>query len=253
MKRVLQSLLEKKNNSIKLHFTLIDPDKCGPQEAERIARIAVQAGTDVFLVGGSLGVSPENTDAVVRTLKSYGLPVVLFPGALNNVSRYADAAFFLTVLNSDDPYYHGIAQVQGSIIVLHHGIEPIPTCYVIVGHGGTAGYILRARPVPIDKPDLIAAHVVACSMMGNQIVYLEAGSGAPQHVPPQAVKLSKTLLKKANLDPILIVGGGVRTPEAAKALIEAGADGIVTGTIAEENSEAFTEIVRTIKGTSVNG
>ncbi|MEM1873549.1 MAG: geranylgeranylglyceryl/heptaprenylglyceryl phosphate synthase [Acidilobaceae archaeon] len=245
---MLGSLLEKKSRGEKIHFTLIDPDKCGPREAEKIAEIATRAGTDVFLVGGSLGVSPENTDAVVRVLKSFERPVVIFPGALNNVSRHADAALFLTVLNSDDPYYHGIAQVQGAMIVLYHNIEAIPTCYIIVGYGGTAGYILRARPLPLEKHDLIAAHVLACSMMGNQVIYLEAGSGAPQHVPPQAVSLSKKLLMKTGLDPILIVGGGIRTPEAARALAEAGADGIVTGTIAEEKPELLLEIVGAFKG-----
>ncbi|MDD4307801.1 MAG: geranylgeranylglyceryl/heptaprenylglyceryl phosphate synthase, partial [Thermoplasmata archaeon] len=45
------------------------------------------------------------------------------------------------------------------------------------------------------------------------------------------------------------VGGGIRTPETAKAAIDAGADIIVTGSIVEEEgvSETFRKIVRTIK------
>ncbi|MCS7107359.1 MAG: geranylgeranylglyceryl/heptaprenylglyceryl phosphate synthase [Acidilobaceae archaeon] len=244
--RIWRSMLEKRKGS-RLHFTLIDPDKTEPWEAEKIARTAYEYGTDYVLVGGSLGVSPQATDAIVEAVKKFDVPVIIFPGALNNVSSKADAAFFLNIINSDDPYYHGIAQVQGSLIVLRHGLEPIPTCYVIVGYGGTAGYMARARPVPYEKPELVAAHSLACAMMGSKVIYLEAGSGAPRPVPPEAVLLSKEFLKAAEMEALLIVGGGIRSAEIARDLALAGADGIVTGTIVEQNPEALREIVKTFK------
>ncbi|MEM4656648.1 MAG: geranylgeranylglyceryl/heptaprenylglyceryl phosphate synthase [Acidilobaceae archaeon] len=245
--RVWKSILEKRRKS-RIHFTLIDPDKTSPDDAENIARIALSSGSDYILVGGSLGVSPEGTDAVITAIKKYNVPVIIFPGALNNVSPRADAAFFLNIINSDDPYYHSIAQVQGALIVLHHNIEPIPTCYVIVGYGGTAGYMVRARPIPYEKPELVAAHSLACAMMGSKIIYLEAGSGAPKSVPPEAIVYSRRLIEKASLDVLIIVGGGVRSPEAARILAQAGADGLVTGTIAEENPELLADIIRAFKG-----
>lgn len=244
--RVWRSIVERRRES-RLHFTLIDPDKTSPSEAERIALIAREAGSDFILVGGSLGVSPEATDAIVEAVKRVGMPVIIFPGALNNVSRKADAAFFLTIINSDDPYYHGIAQVQGAMIVLHHGLEPIPTCYVIVGYGGTAGFMVRARPIPYEKPELVAAHALACSMMGSKIVYLEAGSGAPKPVPPEAIEMSKKLIAKAGLESLIIVGGGVRDEATARVIAKAGADGLVTGTLVEENPELLHGIIKAFK------
>jgi phosphoglycerol geranylgeranyltransferase len=239
-------MVEKRREG-RLHFTLIDPDKTSPSEAERIARIAREAGSDFILVGGSLGVSPEATDSVVKAAKRQGMPTIIFPGALNNVSRRADAALFLTIINSDDPYYHGIAQVQGAVIVLYHGLEPIPTCYVIVGYGGTAGFMVRARPIPYDKPELVAAHALACSMMGSKIVYLEAGSGAPKPVPPEAIEMSRNMRALAGLETLIIVGGGVRSEETARMLARSGADGLVTGTIAEESPELLASIIRAFK------
>jgi len=244
--KVWRSIVERRREG-RLHFTLIDPDRTSPQEAGRIARIAREAGSDFILVGGSLGVSPEATDSVVEAVKRQGMPVIIFPGALNNVSRKADATLFLTMLNSDDPYYHGIAQVQGAMIVLYHGLEPIPTCYVIVGHGGTAGFMTRARPIPYDKPELVAAHALACSMMGSKIVYLEAGSGAPKPVPPEAIQMSRDLISMAGLEALIIVGGGVRSEETARMIARSGADGLVTGTIAEESPELLVEIIRAFK------
>lgn len=243
---VWESILEKRRKG-RLHFTLIDPDKTSPSEAERIAVVARDAGSDFILVGGSLGVSPELTDAVVEAVKRAGMPVIIFPGALNNVSRKADAALFLTIINSDDPYYHGVAQVQGAMIVLYHRLEPIPTCYVIVGYGGTAGFMVKARPIPYEKPELVAAHALACSMMGSKIVYLEAGSGAPRPVPVEAVEMSKKLISLAGLETLVIVGGGVRDGETARMLAKAGADGLVTGTIVEEKLDKLYEIVRAFK------
>jgi phosphoglycerol geranylgeranyltransferase len=48
----------------------------------------------------------------------------------------------------------------------------------------------------------------------------------------------------------LIVGGGIRTPEAAKAARKAGADAIVTGTFVERctNEELLKNVIRESKG-----
>jgi phosphoglycerol geranylgeranyltransferase len=43
------------------------------------------------------------------------------------------------------------------------------------------------------------------------------------------------------------VGGGIRRPEDAVEALKAGADIIVTGTIAEESFEGCREIIRTVK------
>ena len=100
-------------NGEKLHFTLIDPDKvAGPTDLERIAEKLVGAGTDAFLVGGSVGVSESDVDEVVKELKNFGKPVILFPGNISGISRYADAILFMTLMNSDDPYFIVGAPVQ---------------------------------------------------------------------------------------------------------------------------------------------
>ncbi len=247
-RRILNYLLERRAKG-RLHFALIDPDKVSPKEAGEIARTAAQAGSDAILVGGSLGVLEAETEAVAREAKKSGLPVILFPGALTNAARSADAVLFMHLLNSDDPYYTSVAPVQGAMLVLKLGIEPIPTSYIIIGYGGAAGFIARARIIPYEKPELIAAHALAGAMLGSKIIYLEAGSGAPRPIPPEAVALSKRLLAKAGFDceALIAVGGGIRTPEAASALAEAGADILVTGTIVEENPEALHDIISAFK------
>jgi len=62
-----------------------------------------------------------------------------------------------------------------------------------------------------------------------RFLYLEAGSGAVQNVPPQMVSAVRK-----HYEGILIVGGGIRTPEMAKEIADAGADAIVIGTMIEK-------------------
>ncbi len=249
MGRVLNYLLDKTEKG-RIHLTLIDPDESSPEEAGRLARMAEEAGTDAFLVGGSIGVHEPGLSEAVRAIKEEtSLPVILFPGNINGLTGEADAVLFTYMMNSDDPYYITGAQMQASIVVLRLGLEPIPTSYIIVGYGGAAGYVGRAKPVPYDKPEIAAAYVLASGMMGAKMAYLEAGSGAPRPVPPEAVALSRKMLSKAGLDTRIIVGGGVRSRETAAQLAKAGAHILVTGNIIEEDPTRLPSIIEAFKKT----
>lgn len=246
VRRVLKRLLKARKSS-RLHFTLIDPEKTDEKRAYTLAKAARDAGTDAILVGGSLGVSEPNLTRVVVACKKVGLPVILFPGNINGLTPKADAVLFLYLMNSDDPYFIVGAQVQAAPIILKMGLETIPTAYIIVGYGGTAGYVGRARPIPYDKPELVASYALAAAMMGAKAIYLEAGSGAPKPVPVEAIRLSKKMLEAYGSDALLIVGGGVKDSDYARKLAEAGADVLVTGTIVEEDPGKLASIISAFK------
>jgi phosphoglycerol geranylgeranyltransferase len=225
------------------HFTLLDPDKS--VDYLKVARAALDAGTDGLLVGGSLGIPSERLDEVVRDLKSVAhVPVVLFPGTICQITPRADAILFLSVLNSQDPYFIVGAQLQGAVILAKHypQLEVISTAYLIVGEGGAAGYISSARPIPPRRPDIAVAYSLAARYMGFAAVYLEAGSGAPEPVPTAMVRAVRKYL-----DRVLIVGGGIRSGKTAEEIARERPNVIVTGTIAEEQPERLGEIVRSIR------
>ncbi len=247
MGRILSRILEKSKNQ-RLHFTLIDPEKIGALRAGELAKLAYDAGTDAILVGGSIGVFEPHLGEIIREIKTAtDLPVILFPGNINGLSGEADAVLFMSMLNSDDPYYISGVQMQASTIILKLGLEPIPTSYIIVGYGGTAGYVGKARPVPYDKPEIAASYALAGAMLGAKLIYLEAGSGAPRPVPPEMVSLARKLLDMSGLEARIIVGGGVRTPQAAEALAKAGAHILVTGNLIEENPMLLPSIIDAFK------
>jgi len=225
------------------HFTLIDPDKS--VDYLRIAKLALDAGTDGILVGGSLGIRESQMAQVVRDIKTIAhVPVVLFPGSLTQLTEEADGVLFLSVLNSLDPYFIVGAQVQGAVLLAKHfpRLEAISTAYILAGDGGAAGFVSMSRPIPYTRPDIAAAYALAASYIGFKAVYLEAGSGAPQPAPPEMVRAVRKAFPR-----ILIVGGGIRSGEAASAVAREKPNVIVTGTLAEERPEKLGEIVKAIK------
>jgi len=223
-------LLNKIQEDGAIHFALLDPEEFSPESAAKIACEVESCGTAAVMVGGSTIVSTSHLDAVVKAVKkAVKIPVILFPNNVTGISRYADAIWFMSLLNSSDPYFITGAQVLGAPIIRRFGLETIPLGYVTVGEGGAVSVVGRACPVPYDKPGLAVAHALAAQYFGMHFFYLEGGSGAKHPVPKEMIRMVKSTI---NIP--LVVGGGIRTGEQAKDVVGAGADAVVTGTITEE-------------------
>jgi len=238
-------LLDKISSDGSIHITLIDPEKVTPSQASAIARKAWASGTSAIMIGGSTFISTKYLDDVVRTVKrAVDVPVILFPNNVTSISRYADAIWFMSLLNSVDPYFIIGAQVLGAPLIKRYHLEPIPLGYIIVGEGGAAGIIGKAVPIPYDKPELVVAHALAGQYLGMRFIYLEAGSGAKKPVPREMIRAVKK-----SIDVPLIIGGGIRTRAQALAAASAGADIIVTGNVVENGQvkDRVSEIIEGLK------
>jgi phosphoglycerol geranylgeranyltransferase len=238
-------LLDKIKSEGSIHMTLIDPEKVTPPQASTIAQKASVSGTSAIMIGGSTFVSVKHLDAVVKTVKrAVRIPVILFPNNVTSISRYADAIWFMSLINSVDPYFLVGAQILGAPLIKRYGLEPIPLGYIIVGEGGTAGIVGKAVPIPYDKPELAVAHALAGQYLGMRFIYLEAGSGAKKPVPQEMVRAVRHYI-----DVPLIVGGGIRSRAQALKVASAGANIIVTGNIIENGQvkDKVSEIVEGIR------
>jgi len=239
-------LLDKIKAEGAIHMTLIDPEKLTPEQASQIVENSLSSGTSAIMVGGSTFISQSHLDDVVKAIKSaVKIPTILFPNNITGISRHADAIWFMSLLNSTDPYFLMGAQVLGAPLVKKYRLEPIPMGYVIVGEGGTAGIVGKAIAIPYNKPELAAAHALAGQYLGMRFVYLEGGSGAKDPVPPEMIRAVKHYI-----DIPLIVGGGIRTKEQGLAAASAGADIIVTGNLIEgpNAGRKISDIIEGIKG-----
>jgi phosphoglycerol geranylgeranyltransferase len=236
------------HKEIKKHGTLCFPlvDTENSSEAACIAKKAEKIGASAILVGGSSTIDQLELMDVVSSIKSQvSIPVILFPGNVTGVSPKADAILFSSLLNSESPYFITEAQALGALAVKKHKIEPLPTGYLIIGEGTTAWFIGHARGIPFNKSGIAIMYSLAAQYLGMRFLYLEAGSGANQNISPQMV----TSVRK-HYEGILIIGGGIRTPETAKEIAKAGADIIVIGTIIEKDKNwesIFSSIINSIR------
>ena len=241
---VYERLLERRKSG-RLHMTLLDPDKQTADQAGAIAAQVTASGTDAIMVGGSTGVTPDRVDATVIAIKkATRVPVILFPASAADLSRHADALYFMSLLNSRDPRLIVGEQRRAAPVVKAWGLETIPMAYLVVAPGMRAGEVGRADPIPREKPDLAAEYALAAELLGMRLVYLEAGSGAPEPVPASMI----AAVRKAIGIPLL-VGGGIRTSQAAAAVARAGADIVVTGTVVEraKDGAALRAIIDAVK------
>jgi phosphoglycerol geranylgeranyltransferase len=225
-------IINKINSEGALHFSLIDPDpiKQSPRKAANMAYYAKQAGTDAILIGGSTVFDQKFVDDTIISIREkVDLPIIIFPGGISNISKEADAILFMSILNSEDPYFIIGQQALASYTVKMANLEPISTGYLIIEPGGTAGWISKAKLLPRQKPKLTVAYALAAEMFGFKLLYLEAGSGAKK-IPTEVIHLCS----KMSSIPI-IAGGGVNNVEDAKKFVEAGVDIIVMGTHLENN------------------
>jgi len=247
-------IIDKLNQDGALHFSLIDPDpfRQSPSKAAKMAKLAEQAGTDGILVGGSTAFDQVYVDKTIELIKKdVEVPIIIFPGGFANVSKKADAILFMSVLNSNNPYFFIGVQALGSYLVKMAGLEYISMGYLIIEPGASAGWISDAKLLPRNKPKLTAAYSLAAEMFGFKLIYLEAGSGG-NSIPPEIIKLCSQVL---NIP--IIAGGGVQTKEDAATFVEAGADIIVMGTFLENNltkdkGASLKVIIDAIKDTAKN-
>ena len=218
---------------------LIDPDKFTPDHYRPVIEAAVEGGFDFFLVGGSLTFSPVGP--VVDFLhENTPLPVILFPGDVEQVYTGADAILFLSLISGRNSEYLIGKHVLVAKRLKDSGMQVIPTGYILVGGDGRSSveYMTQTHSIPWDKPQLAVATAIAGELLGMKLIYLEAGSNASSPVPQAII----TAVKQ-NIDVPLMVGGGIRNEQQMTKAYNAGADIVVIGSALETNPQKINGFV----------
>ena len=221
-------------------LALIDPDA---NDSEPSIKSICTGGADVILVGGST-IGTADFDSFVQLVKSSAsVPVIIFPGSSMQISRNADAILFLSLLSGRNPEYLIGEHIKASPIIKQFGLEVLPTGYLLIESGATTSVlsISHTLPIPRNKSDVAKYHALAAEYMGMKFVYLEAGSGAQNSVPEDMISAVKDYISIP-----IIVGGGIRTPEEAKAKVRAGASCIVIGNVLQKNPELTKDFANAI-------
>jgi phosphoglycerol geranylgeranyltransferase len=247
--KVWKYITEKLASDGACHFSLLDPDPLGTS-IENVAKQAVlveKAGSDAVMIGGST-IFGVIDDAVAQIGEAIDIPTILFPGNITGVSEHADAVFFMSLLNSTNPYWIIGAQALAAPKIKMTGIEAIPMAYLMVAPGKTAAWVGDAKPFLRDKPKIPAMYAIEAELLGMKLVYLEAGSGAEGGgVPPEMISTVSQFIEIP-----VITGGGFNNKKSVVTAVNAGASIVVQGTYIEkqvqkDNGAGLAKIVKGLK------
>lgn len=240
---IYDQLAARKKQQKKSFAVLIDPDKMRRDDMEKIIRLSIDAQVDYFFVGGSLVVINTVDENIQQIKAGCDIPVVLFPGAPSQVSRYADALLFLSLISGRNPELLIGQHVISAPMIRQSGLEVIPAGYMVIDGGAptSVSYMANTSPIPSDKNDIALCTAMAGEMLGLKLIYMDAGSGAKKPVDESMIARVAQ-----NISVPLVVGGGISTPEKARANCEAGADVIVVGNAIEKDIDLIKEISEAI-------
>ncbi len=232
------SIVQKSVSKKKQLALLVDPDKYTEEQLSYFISLANQTMPDCILVGGSfIASSVQDTVQYIKTHSQ--IPVILFPGNSNHLCNGVDALLLLSLLSGRNAEFLIGQHVLSAFSIRHSGIETISTGYILIDGGckTSVEYISNTQPIPRNKKEIVVSTAIAGELIGNKLIYLEAGSGALYPVPKNVIEA----VKKSVSVP-LIVGGGIQNISQAEAAYNAGADMLVVGNALEKNPDFIKEL-----------
>ncbi len=230
--KIYSQLLSLKAQNKSGFAVLADPDKIAPADMQYLARLCNDAKVDYLLMGGSLLMAHQMELCIQRFKTESDIPVVLFPGSPAQVTPYADALLYLSLISGRNADMLIGQHVVSSPAVKASGLEVISTGYMIIDGGvqTTVSYISNAQPIPADKPEIALCTAWAGELQGKHVIYMDAGSGARRPVTSEMI--SKV---SSHIEIPLFVGGGILTPDKVYENCKAGANIVVVGNAIERD------------------
>ncbi|WP_034918445.1 geranylgeranylglyceryl/heptaprenylglyceryl phosphate synthase [Gillisia sp. CAL575] len=211
---------------------LIDPDKFDDFKADKFFNDLPNEITHIF-VGGST-VEVNKTDRTVSAIKKFSdLPLIIFPGDHTQITEKADGILFLCLLSGRNPEYLIEQQIKSISKLKKSNLEIIPTGYILIDGGKECAVqrISKTKPMPQNNVKAIVNTALAGQYSGKKLIYLEAGSGAINHVSIEIIREVKMAISIP-----LIVGGGIKNSHQLNVIYNAGADMAVIGTAFENGN-----------------
>ena len=221
------------------HVFKLDPDKeISDDGLEQIC----ESGTDAVIVGGTQGVSFDNTIDLLARIRRYSVTCILEVSNVEAVVPGFDYYFVPLVLNagnSENAFQHHIEGLKryGSLVKWS---EVAVEGYVILNPDFKAAKVTEAR-MPQDIDEVKALARLADQMLKLPIVYIEY-SGI--YGDPKWVQAVKSVLQQAHL----FYGGGINTIEQAVEMAQ-WADTVIVGNAIYENINIALKTVEGVKGT----
>ncbi|MEN9398962.1 MAG: hypothetical protein RL632_63 [Bacteroidota bacterium] len=218
---------------------LIDPEKC--DNGEKLFALldkAAFANVDYLFVGGST-VSRSEFQQTISAIRSHSsLPLIIFPGSFHQISEEADAILFLSLISGRNPDFLIGHHIAAAHELSEMQIEVLPTGYILIDGGtkSSVAYVSQTTPIPNESLSIIRNTALAGKLLGMQLLYLDAGSGAKECVSEKCIHTLR------DLGLPIIVGGGIREIDQMAALHKSGASVVVIGNKLEEDIDFLLDV-----------
>lgn len=224
---------------------LIDPEKCqSDRQMEELVKKIHFSGVDFVFIGGSTVNEKEFEKTISYLNRSLHIPLIIFPGSSSQVSDKADGILLLNLISGRNPDFLIGHHIQAAQAIAESEIEVISTSYLLIegGNQSSVAYVSQTTPIPRHQTSIAYKTALAGKLIGHQVIFMDAGSGAKHPVPSEMIRSIKELGQP------VIAGGGVRTSRQIGELHQAGANVVVIGNKIEEDIDFLLDIQLYLKG-----
>lgn len=220
------------------HVFKLDPDK---EISDDSLDVVCMSGTDAIMVGGSTGVTYENTVDLLSRVRRYELPCVQEVSDLEAVVPGFDLYMIPMVLNTQDPTWIMGRHREG--IECYGYMIPwdlvVTEGYIVLNENAAVAKLTGAE-TSIEAGTAAAYAQIADKLMNLPIVYLEY-SGAFGDM--ETVRTVRRSLDNARL----FYGGGITNAQQALEVASI-SDTIIVGNVVYDDLEQALETVKAVKG-----
>jgi len=209
------------------HVFKLDPDKTISDEH---LELLCNSGTDAIMVGGSSGVTFDNTIDLLSRVRRYAVPCVSEISNLEAVVPGFDLYFIPVVLNSRQGQWitgrHREALKQFGKMLPWESL--VPEGYVVLNPDSTVARLTHADAV-LGRQDVIACANLTEKLFRLPVCYIEySGTFGDMDLVRQV---------RDNLEETqLFYGGGINSADRARQALDA-ADTIIVGNVIYEDIE----------------
>nr|WP_262684255.1 heptaprenylglyceryl phosphate synthase [Paenibacillus sp. WQ 127069] len=219
------------------HTFKLDPDR--ELSDEQLDRLCL-SGTDGILVGGSSGVTFDNTVDLLARIRRYEVPCVLEISTQEAIVPGFDLFFIPIVLNTRDTnwivgHHHQALREYGALLDWK---QVVTEGYIMMNKESTAAQVTQAD-TDLDVKDVEAYARMADQLFRCPIVYMEYSG---MFGDMRLVSKAREVIKHARL----FYGGGIDGPDRAREAAKA-ADTIVVGNAVYDAFEQALATVQAVK------
>ncbi|MDN4594648.1 heptaprenylglyceryl phosphate synthase [Polycladomyces subterraneus] len=223
------------------HVFKLDPNRVLSDRAlERIC----QSDTDAIIIGGTDGITFDNTWELLTRVRRYPVECVQEISKKSAVVPGFDGYLIPTVLNSGSTHWivgahHEAVKIYGTMIPWE---DVMVLGYVVLNPESKVARLTKSR-YPLDKDDVTAYARMAEYLFGLPVFYVEYSGTFGE---PDIVRAARKGLAGTRL----FYGGGIQSEESARTMAKI-ADTVVVGNLVYYNVDAAVQTVKWVKETDV--